>query len=95
MYSDVTITGTIAIVSDAIDISKLVDIVDDVVFPTVVVMSNKCSDSKLWQMRLGHMSDLGMAELSNIGLLKGYNSKEMDFCEHYIFGKHKKVKFNK
>ncbi|KAL5680980.1 hypothetical protein ACJX0J_007365 [Zea mays] len=42
MYSDVTITGTIAIVSDAIDISKLVDI--------------------LWQMRLGHMSDLGMAE---------------------------------
>jgi hypothetical protein len=94
MYSEVTITGTIAIVSDAIDISKLADIADDVLFPTFVVMSDKCSDSKLWQMCLGHMSDLNMAELSNIGLLKGYNSKEMDFCEHYIFGKHKKVKFN-
>jgi hypothetical protein len=42
----------------------------------------------------GHMSDLGMIELSKSGLLKGYNSKEMDFCEHYIFGKHKRVKFN-
>jgi hypothetical protein len=40
------------------------------------------------------MSDLGMIELSKSGLLKGYNSKEMDFCEHYIFGKHKRVKFN-
>jgi hypothetical protein len=94
MYSEVTITGTIAIVSNAIDISKLADITNDVVFPTVVVTSDKCSDSKLWHMRLGHMSDLGMVELSKRGLLKGYNSKEMDFCEHYIFGKHKKVKFN-
>jgi hypothetical protein len=50
-------------------------------------MSDKCSDSKLWYMCLGHMNDLGMAKFSNRGLLKGYNNKEMDFCEHCIFGK--------
>jgi hypothetical protein len=67
-----TITGTVAGVSNAIDNSKPANIVGDVVFPTTIVMSDKCSDSKLWHMRLGHMSDLDMTELSKRGLLKGY-----------------------
>jgi len=58
------------------------------------VTSDNCSVSKLWHMRLGHMSQLGLAELSKRGLLKGYNNDEMEFCEHCIFGKHKRVKFN-
>ena len=58
------------------------------------VTSDKCSESKLWHMRLGHMSQLGLAELSKRGLLKGYNNDEMEFCEHCIFGNHKPVKFN-
>jgi hypothetical protein len=65
-----TITGTVTAVSDAIDISKPADIADDVVFPTTVVMFDKCSYSKLWHMRLRHMSDLDMTKR---GLLKGYN----------------------
>jgi hypothetical protein len=89
-----TITGIIDVVSDAIDIPKPTDIASDDVFPTIVVTSDKCSDSKLWHMHLRHMSDLDMAELRNRGLLKGYISKEMDLCEHCIFGKHKRVKFN-
>jgi hypothetical protein len=56
---------------------------------TVSITSDNCSDSKLWHMRLGHMSQLGLAELSKRGLLKGYNSSEMEFCEHCVFGKHK------
>jgi transposase InsO family protein len=59
-----------------------------------VVTSDNCSDSKLWHMRLGHMSQLGLVELSKRGPLKGYNSNGMEFCEHYVFGKHKRVKFN-
>jgi transposase InsO family protein len=58
------------------------------------VTSKNCSDSKLWHMRLGHMSQLGLAELSKRGLLKGYNNNELEFCEHCVFGKHKRVKFN-
>jgi len=58
------------------------------------VTSDKCSESKLWHMRLGHMSQLGLAELSKRGLLKEYKNDEMKFCEHCVFGKHKRVKFN-
>jgi hypothetical protein len=58
------------------------------------VTFDNCSDSKLWHMHLGHMSQLGLAELSKRGLLKGYNNNELEFCEHCVFGKHKWVKFN-
>jgi hypothetical protein len=39
-------------------------------------------------------SQLGLAELSKRGLLKGYNNNELEFCEHCVFCKHKRVKFN-
>jgi hypothetical protein len=58
------------------------------------VTSENCSDSKLWHIRLGHMSQLGLTELSKRGLLKGYTNNELKFCEHCVFGKHKRVKFN-
>ncbi|CAD6254698.1 unnamed protein product [Miscanthus lutarioriparius] len=45
-------------------------------------------------MRLGHMSELGMAELIKRDLLDGCTVGKMKFCEHCIFGKHKSVKFN-
>jgi hypothetical protein len=61
---------------------------------TAAVTSDNCYDSKLWHMRLGHMSQLGLAEFSKRGLLKGYNNNELEFCEHCVFGKHKRVKFN-
>jgi hypothetical protein len=58
------------------------------------VTSKNYNDSKLWHMRLGHMSQLGLAELRKRGLLKGYTNNELELCEHYVFGKHKRVKFN-
>jgi hypothetical protein len=58
------------------------------------ITSDNCSDSKLWRMRLGHMSQLGLAELSKRGLLKRCNNDEIEFCEHCVFCKHKQVKFN-
>ena len=45
-------------------------------------------------MRLKHMSELGLAELSKRGLLDGRSINKLDFCEHCVFGKHKRVKFN-
>ena len=45
-------------------------------------------------MRLGHMSELGMAELMKRNLLDGCILSGKKFCEHCIFGKHKRVKFN-
>jgi 5'-3' exoribonuclease 2 len=63
----------------------------------VAVISNSLSTSdatNLWHMRLGHMSELGLAVLSKRGLLDGHSISKLDFCEHCVFGKHKSVKFN-
>jgi hypothetical protein len=45
-------------------------------------------------MCLGHMSALGMIELSKRGFLDGCHSDTLDFYEHFVFDKHKKVKFS-
>lgn len=49
--------------------------------------------TKLWHMRLGHLSEQGMAELSQRGLLNELNSKTLEFCEHCIYGKHARFNF--
>ncbi|PKI43781.1 hypothetical protein CRG98_035792 [Punica granatum] len=50
--------------------------------------------TKLWHMRLGHMSERGLTELSKRGLLCGHKIEKLDLCEHCILGKQRKVKFN-
>jgi hypothetical protein len=59
-----------------------------------VVTDDKPCETNLWHMRLGHMSELGMAKLMKKNLLKGCTLSGKKFCEHCIFGKHKRVKFN-
>ena len=51
--------------------------------------------TRLWHMRLGHMSEIGMAELSRRGLLDGQSISKLKFCEHCVFGKQKRVKFTR
>ncbi|KAG8497502.1 hypothetical protein CXB51_008962 [Gossypium anomalum] len=51
--------------------------------------------TKLWHMRLGHMSQNGMVELSKRGLLDGQGICKLNFCEHYVFGKQKRVRFTR
>lgn len=51
-------------------------------------------NTNLWHKRLGHMSELGMTELMKRNLLDGCTQSKMKFCEHCIFGKHKRVKFS-
>ena len=48
----------------------------------------------IWKMRLGHMSAHGTAELRKRGLLDGCHADTLDFCEHCVFGRHKRVKFS-
>ncbi|XP_071704885.1 uncharacterized mitochondrial protein AtMg00300-like [Rutidosis leptorrhynchoides] len=59
-----------------------------------VSSSDKDVDTtKLWHMRLGHMSERGMMELSKRGLLCGQNIGKLEFCEHCVFGKQSRIKF--
>uniref|UniRef100_A0ACD5Y5J0 Uncharacterized protein n=1 Tax=Avena sativa TaxID=4498 RepID=A0ACD5Y5J0_AVESA len=56
--------------------------------------SDDCGKTNLWHMRLGHMSEHGLAELVKRELIDGCNLGKFEFCEHCVFGKHKRVKFN-
>ena len=61
------------------------------------VLSSKRSDdvaTRLWHMRLLHMSEKGMTILAGKGLLKGLKSYKLDLCENCVFGKQKRVKFS-
>ncbi|KAK3018232.1 hypothetical protein RJ639_002766 [Escallonia herrerae] len=54
-----------------------------------------CDTTKLWHMRLGHMSERGMDVLSQQGLLGSKKIGELEFCEHCVFGKQCRVKFSR
>ena len=45
-------------------------------------------------MHLRHMSENGMTEFSRRGLLDGHETCKLQFCEHCIFGKQKRVRFS-
>lgn len=55
--------------------------------------SSKLDRSKLWHMRLGHLSEKGMTILNKKGLIDVQNNAKLDFCEHCILGKQKRVSF--
>ncbi|KAG8498449.1 hypothetical protein CXB51_004962 [Gossypium anomalum] len=64
----------------------------------VAVTSSTLSDddiTKIWHMRLGCMSENGMVELNKRGLLDGQGICKLNFCEHYVFGKQKRVRFTR
>ncbi|KAL2607982.1 hypothetical protein R1flu_026555 [Riccia fluitans] len=50
--------------------------------------------AKLWHRRLGHMSEKGMEVLRKQDLLFGLKSSKLEFCEHCVFGKHKRSAFS-
>ncbi|KAG8499580.1 hypothetical protein CXB51_006211 [Gossypium anomalum] len=63
-----------------------------------VVASSSLSDddiTKLCHIRLRHISENGMAELSKRELLYGQGICKLNFFEHCIFGKQKRVRFTK
>ncbi|KAG8503427.1 hypothetical protein CXB51_001333 [Gossypium anomalum] len=66
-------------------------------FDGVLSLPLPCHDDiiKLWHMRLGHMSENGMVELSKRGLLDGQGICKLNFYEHYVFEKQKRVRFTK
>lgn len=58
------------------------------------VSKTNVSKSSLWNQRLGHISERGLQELEKQGLLCGDKVEGLEFCEHCIYGKQTRVKFN-
>jgi len=54
---------------------------------SVVVASPNKDNTKLLHMRLGHMSEKGILILKKKGHLGNHCTGNVDFCEHFIFGK--------
>jgi len=50
--------------------------------------------TRLWLARLGHMSKKGMTILSKRNLVGNKGLGKLDFCDHCVFGKQKKVSFS-
>jgi hypothetical protein len=50
-------------------------------------------DTTLWHHRLGHMSEKGMQILHKRNLLPDLKQVDLDFYEHCVYGKYKRVRF--
>jgi len=49
--------------------------------------------TKLWHMRLGHLSEHGMTELHNRNLLHCVKTCKLDFCKFCVLGKQTRLSF--
>ncbi|KAE8707872.1 hypothetical protein F3Y22_tig00110372pilonHSYRG00231 [Hibiscus syriacus] len=49
--------------------------------------------TQLWHMRLEHAGEKSLQILAKKGLLKGAKACKLNFCEHCVLGKQKRVKF--
>ena len=65
-----------------------------VVGAVVVSSISNLGQTRLWHMRLGHMSKRGMDKLSKRGLVGGHQTRKLYFCEHCVYGKQCRVKFS-
>ncbi|KAL5850870.1 hypothetical protein ACOSQ4_008883 [Xanthoceras sorbifolium] len=60
----------------------------------VATLDDEESDvTRLWHMRLGHAGEKSLQILVKQGLLKDAKTCKIDFCEHCVMGKQKRVKF--
>ena len=74
---------------------SLYDIEGSTISISANISTNTMSDqeTKLWHLRLGHMGERGMYELSKQGLFDGKKLGNLGFCEQRVYGKHKRVSF--
>ncbi|KAG8491014.1 hypothetical protein CXB51_014181 [Gossypium anomalum] len=90
--------GSLVVMKGQRKIAKLYVLQGSTVTGDAAVAFSSLSDNditKLWHMRLGHMSENGMTELSKRGLLDGQGICKLNFYEHCVFGKQKRVRFTR
>jgi hypothetical protein len=58
-----------------------------------IVLASTGVDTTLWRHRLEHMSEKGMQILHKRNFLPDLKQIDLDFCEHCVYGKQKRVRF--
>ncbi|WVZ50367.1 hypothetical protein U9M48_001625 [Paspalum notatum var. saurae] len=89
--------GSLIVMKTDLKSANLYRVCGTTITDDAAVISNSLSNfdaTNLGHMCLGHMSELGLQVLSKRGLLDGHSVSKLKFCEHCVFGKHKRVKFN-
>ncbi|KAG8482894.1 hypothetical protein CXB51_024220 [Gossypium anomalum] len=90
--------GSLVVMKGQRKTAKLYVMQGSTVTGDAAVASSSLSDddiTKLWHMRLGHMSENGMVELSKRGLLDGQGICKLNYYEHRVFRKQKRVRFTR
>lgn len=55
---------------------------------SIVAFTSMIEDvTKVWHVKLRYLSDKGIYMLSKRGLVHGQSTKNVNFCDHYIFKK--------
>ncbi|KAG8485555.1 hypothetical protein CXB51_018931 [Gossypium anomalum] len=81
--------GSLVVMKGQRKTAKLYVLQGSTITGDAAVASSSLSDddiTKFWHMRLGHMSENGMVELSKRGLLDGQGICKLNFCEHCVLG---------
>ena len=61
-----------------------------------ISLASTCVDTTLyWHHSLGNMSEKRMQIIHKRNLLPDLKQIDLDFCEHYVYGKQKRVRFLK
>ena len=60
-----------------------------------IALASTGVDTVMWHNRLGYMSYKRMLILHSKNLLPDLKQIDLDFCEHFVYGKQKRVKFLK
>lgn len=58
-----------------------------------VHVTKEVNHTELWHMRLAHVSDNGLSELSKLKVFGSDRITKMDFCDHCVLGKTHKASF--
>ncbi|KAG8477231.1 hypothetical protein CXB51_031078 [Gossypium anomalum] len=90
--------GSLVVMKGQRKAAKLYVLKGSTITRDVAVASSSLSDddiTKLWHMRLGHKSENDMIKLNKRGLIDGKGICKVNFCEHCIFGKQKRVRFTR
>lgn len=66
-------------------------------FPNVAFLSqfDKTEDFERWNRSLSHISENGLNELSKQWLIQSIGIMRLNFCEHCVYSKAKRLKFTK
>ena len=56
-----------------------------------IALASTGTNTTLWHHRIGNMSEKGMQILQSRKLLLGLKHIDLEFCEHCVYGKHKRV----